>query len=347
MSGDRFTRSVQRVALMIPTALVLWGSAAAFGGAEASAATTCAFATSGSTMTLEADCATDSSIAVPDGMTLDGADHTITAVDPAAGHFVGAVVTNGGATANVTNLTVEASGLSDVCDAGGDRLRGIMFAGASGTITNNTVLDINQGASGCQEGNGVEVRNAPFDGTHPNTQTVSVTHNYIDRYQKTGVVANGDVAVTIRNNTIGASATQANLAANSVQLGFGSMGTVRNNSILGNSWCCADAFASAVLLYGSQAPTVTNNQIGGNSDLAIDVEVNGATVSNNTVTDTGPDGFYDIGIGNYGDDTGTTAGVTADAGSNLVDKNKVSGFTTPFDGGPFGSKNHVRGKPSA
>src|SRR3712207_8069880 len=48
------------------------------------------------------DCMTDTSIVIPNGYTLDGGGHTITAVDPVGGHFVGGVIQNGGATANVT-----------------------------------------------------------------------------------------------------------------------------------------------------------------------------------------------------------------------------------------------------
>ena len=63
------------------------------------------------------------------------------------------------------NLTVTVSNLTDACDAGNDRLRGILFDGVSGSIMNNTVKDIEQGTSGigglsgCQEGNGIDVRN--------------------------------------------------------------------------------------------------------------------------------------------------------------------------------------------
>ncbi|MGH9877475.1 MAG: right-handed parallel beta-helix repeat-containing protein, partial [Nitrososphaerales archaeon] len=69
---------------------------------------------------------TDATITIPDGYTLDGAGHTITAVDPPSGHFLGAVVANAGATAHVKNLHITTSALLDVCDAGADRLRGIM-----------------------------------------------------------------------------------------------------------------------------------------------------------------------------------------------------------------------------
>lgn len=52
---------------------------------RADAATDCVFAISDTVMKLAADCTTDASIVVPDGMTLNGQGYTITAVDPHAG----------------------------------------------------------------------------------------------------------------------------------------------------------------------------------------------------------------------------------------------------------------------
>jgi hypothetical protein len=192
-------------------------------------------------MFLDGDCSTDTTISVPDGFTLDGQEYTITAVDPAADHFRGAIVANGGTTANVFNLGLATSGLKNVCDSDADRLRGIMFEGASGLISNNTVFELNQGPSGCQEGNAIEVRNAPFDGTHPDTQTVEVSNNKLFNWQKSGIVANGDVDVSVQNNKIGVSATQANLAPNSLQFGFGASGEAKHNNIEGN--LCRDRSA--------------------------------------------------------------------------------------------------------
>ena len=170
------------------------------------ATTNCNFVFSGGQyMDLRNNCTTDGTILVPNGYELRGYNHTITAIDPPGGHFVGAVVKNGGAVASVTRLKVTTSGLDDVCDAGDDRLRGIMLDGASGRISFNTVTNINQGQSGCQEGNAIEVRNAPFDGTHPGTKTVLVNENTVFDYQKTGIVANGDINVNINHNDLGAS----------------------------------------------------------------------------------------------------------------------------------------------
>jgi len=286
----------------------------------AAAANNCTFVTAGSTMTLQGDCTATTSIFVPDGMTLDGNGYTVTAVDPAGDHFRSGVIKNGGATASVVNTTITTLDLADVCDAGDDRLRGILFNGASGLIQGNFITNLNQGASGCQEGNAIEVRNF---GSSPTTVTVEIAHNTVSNYQKTGIVTNGDVVGSIHHNRVGASATQAYLAANSVQVGFGARAEVVNNQIAGNSWCCADAAATAVLLYQAAPGTSVrhNNIMDGNADVGIYVFADGVLIDNNRVFESGPDGFYDVGIGDYG---------TPD--SNTVTNNKVRGYTTAYDG---------------
>ena len=293
---------------------------------NAEAASDCAFTTNGTTWTLMADCTTDVTIKVPDGWTLDGNGFTITAVNPASGSFKGAVVRNAGTSASVVNLVVTTMNLTG-CEGGDNRLRGIMLDAASGVIKGNTVMNINRGASGCQEGNAIEVRNAPFDGRRLNTMTVVIEHNDVLMYQKSGIVVNGDVSAEIRLNKVGGSATQANLAANSVQIAFGALGVVENNHIAGNSWCCVDAAATAILLYQTAAGTVVrhNNLMEGNADVGIYIFADGVTVENNRVFETGTDGYYDIGIGNYG-------------AGNVVHNNKVRGYQTPVAGDSTGTK---------
>lgn len=294
---------------------------AAVGAAPAQATTDCSFTVSGSTMSLDAPCTTDETIVVPGGVTLDGDGHAITAVDPPSGHFRGAVVANGGGDAHVADLTVAADGLASACDGGADRLRGIMLAGASGSISGTHVLGINQGPSGCQEGNAIEVRNAPFDGTHPGTVSVEIAHNVVADYQKTGIVANGDVDVDVHHNDVGASATQESLAANSIQLGFGALGSVTHNHVEGNQWMGVTSWAaSAVLVYLAKAD-VSQNNVGGNSDIGLFFIGDDIHAFNNRVFDEGPDhpnSGWDIGVGSYGD--------------NDVLNNKARGFRTPFDG---------------
>ena len=317
--------------IVVIATLVLVGSAQ-----TARADSGCSFTVVGTTMQLAGDCTTDSTIWIPDGFTLDGADYTITAVDPAGGHFIGAVIANAGGTAHVKNVTVTASGLKNACDAGANRLRGIMFEAASGSIAHNRVVGLNQGASGCQEGNAIEVRNAPYDGTHPNTVVVEIAHNEIVDFQKTGIVANGDVDVSVHHNIVGASATQENLAANSLQLGFGATGSARYNQLAGNQWMGTTPWAAtAVLVYQTGVVEVSNNNIRGNADIGLYIYADNGTYHNNRIYDQGadhPNSDYDYGLGNWG-------------ANNQVSNNKVRGFEILYDGVVGGGNKAVPGGP--
>jgi hypothetical protein len=123
----------------------------------------CTFALGAEQVTLAADCATDFTLFVPDGYTLDGQGHTVTAVNPTGGRFTGAVIRNRGETARVQRVIVTGSGLTDPPCASSpeEGLRGIQLTGASGTVLDSEVRDLNRGlaTSGCQEGIGIEVRN--------------------------------------------------------------------------------------------------------------------------------------------------------------------------------------------
>ncbi len=222
----------------------------------------CRFATAGTTMTLQTDCITDSTIRVPNRWTLNGAGHTITGVDPEDGHFLGAVVANGGSVAFVKNLTVKVAGLADVCDTGADRLRGILFDGASGAITNSRAIDINQGQSSCEEGNGIEVRNAPFD-RHGRDVVVSITDNVVTGYQKTGIVANGSVVVLIDRNTVTGAGPIGSIAQNGVQIGFGGSGLVARSTISRNSFT-GPALGCGILFFHAGPSTQLANRLSAN-----------------------------------------------------------------------------------
>jgi hypothetical protein len=112
-------------------------------------AQTCNLVTSGVTMTLANDCVTTSTITIPDGFTLNGNGHLITAVDPDPSnsvYFSGAVVANalGASSANVKNLIIDAPNLeADFCAY----VEGIAFDSVSGSILGNTILHV--GRSGC------------------------------------------------------------------------------------------------------------------------------------------------------------------------------------------------------
>src|SRR5205085_179499 len=78
----------------------------------------------------------------------------------------------------------------------------------------NEIFNLNQGASGCQEGNAIEVRNF---GTSPSTVRATIDGNKVTNYQKTGIVANGDVDATITDNTVAGGAPLSYIARNGIQ----------------------------------------------------------------------------------------------------------------------------------
>jgi hypothetical protein len=282
----------------------------------ADAADRCTFGISGSTYTLLDDCVTDRPVTIPDGVTLDGAHHTILAVDPTGGSFRGGIIANEGASASVINTTIGTLALGTVCQSGADRLRGIYFDGASGVIRGNVIVDINKRGSSCQEGTAIEIRNTNFDAA---AASVTIESNVIDAYQKGGVVVSGNVDLLARGNTVGASATQTSVVANAVQIGSRSHAVLEGNTIAGNS-SDGDNAATAVLLVGCARDTVVrNNAIVGNADVGIYVIADGARVEGNRLTDTGSDGAFDVGILIHGKD-------------NVVEGNTIRGYGTPYGG---------------
>jgi predicted extracellular nuclease len=215
-----------------------------------------------STMTLLADCFTDETIEVADGWTLDGDGYTITAVDPRDGHFVGAIVANAGDNADVTDVTITTRDLADVCHAGDDRLRGILLDGASGSVTNVRVLDLNQGLSGCQEGNGIEARHAPFDTTGTDT-IVTISGNEVVGYQKTGILVNGSVFANVLGNEVTGWGPTNVIAQNGVQIGFGGAALIRGNTVSGNSYTGPD-LGCGLLFFEADGVKQQDNVLFGN-----------------------------------------------------------------------------------
>jgi hypothetical protein len=237
---------------------------------EPSALFPCAVDVSGSSPTvyrLLADCVTDHTIIVPQhagGTVFDGDGHSITGVDPAGGHFIGAVLQAdaGNHEIVVRNVHVTVSGLNDVCDPGDDRLRGILFDGVGGAVRNTEVTDLSQGngTSGCQEGNAIEVRNAPFDDSGTDVE-VAITGNVVTDYQKTGILANGSVAATIRNNVATGFGPVTFIAQNGIQVGFGATAFVRGNVVSGNYYTPPDTISCGLLIFQADGVKKQDNDL--------------------------------------------------------------------------------------
>lgn len=227
----------------------------------------CQFSQTGTTLTLLADCTTDQTIAVPNGDTLDGAGHTITAVDPAGGHFLGAVLTNAGPGAGITieDVTVTARGLTNTCDDGANRLRGILLDGVGGTIDHVAVTGVRQGLSGCQEGNAIEARNFDAAGNAASPSVlVTVSNSTAADYQKNGITITGGVIGTVTNDTVEGDGPAGYIAQNGIQVSYGAGGTVQGDVITGDYYTGGTWTACGLLMYQANGVRTGKNAFSDN-----------------------------------------------------------------------------------
>lgn len=288
-------RVIVRVGLLAASALILPD------GAEAQSACEDLLSRGGSLWRLAGDCVTDTTIEIPDGVTLDGNTHTITAVDPPGGFFQGAIVVARGRTASIVHTRITADLRSNVCGEGEARLRGIYFDGASGEIGSNTVDAIHRVPSACEEGNGIEVRNRAVEGAV--ATRVAIRGNYVDRYQKSGIVVHGLVDALIQGNFVGSSKSSGLLGPYAVQVGPVAGARVERNQISGTFVGTSAASGAAILLASSGAGTVVEtNDITADTDVGINVVADQVTVANNKVVSTSDDARNDVGIINAGVD---------------------------------------------
>ena len=268
----------------------------------------CRTRTAGTRITLTADCDTAVTLTVPDGFTLDGAGHVITAHDPAAGAFTGPVLTNtgpvlanAGPDMSITNLTVRGTEFTATCSNPPD---GILLANAGGSITRVRVLNIAQRGS-CPLG--IAIRITAAAGRH---RTVTITGTTASGFQRAGLLAEGDATVNVSHSVFGPPDLHVGnpraVVQNSVEYGTlaplnGTGGTFTGNKVIGTASGSARYASAALLLYDAAHLTVSDNLFSGaGTDAGIGI-VGSAhiTISHNLIGRPGPlPGFEDThGLG--------------------------------------------------
>jgi hypothetical protein len=291
------------------------------------------------TYTLTANCETTSTINVPDGWTLDGAGHTITAVEnDASPSFPGAVIASavgtdaGAAGLNVENLTIttDFTGVDQT-----PKLYGIYLHRASGTISNVTVDGITRDDSN-YEARAIVIDNRSDTGsTDVPRATAHLDHITVMHYQKSGVELLGNLGFTASDLDIG-SATKLDgtpltaLASHAVEVLYTAHGSVtdsrlgENNYSTDNTGGDGDPDATAMLVLQAGNVTVTRNVISGtDGDVGIDISndlnttTTNATVSCNTFRRShGGRADRHFGFAVWPDDSGNAGAVNLIAASN-------------------------------
>ena len=239
----------------------------------------------GKLYTLTDDVSTTSTITMPDDATLDGAGHTITAVEDADHrNFLGSVLASAVGTnsapakLDVKNLNIRTQGFEGGSNSGG-LLNGIYMYRAGGSLTNVSVKGISHG-NGVQEGNAISIRNrVTGDDINVPRAAVKLADIDVENYQKTGLLLDGNLAFTVKNAHVGQGAGpqgQANpiIGANSLQISRGASGSVTDSSFKLNS----HETATAALLYN--AKKVDFDAVTINGDAAATTGINVSNSSN-------------------------------------------------------------------
>ena len=313
--------SVMLVASGLVSFVLTSGNVVAAG--DPSVETACLGSLSVTTFTLTADCDTTVQLTVPDGLTVDGAGHTITAHDPGPGvPFSGAVLTNDptGHSMTIEDLTIKGTGFAVIC--AGQILTGIFFNDAGGLVNNVTVQDITQ-HSGCPLGLGIRAN--AIAGV---ARTVTITNTVVSGYQKSALVASGMMTMNVSASTLGPPdrTTPALLPSqNGVQYGgagvkAGSGGTITGSTIYGSGFGNASDQGTAVLLFGATGVTLSNDTItGAGTDIGVAVSAasTGVVITRNQIGRTAPDVPDSVGVGVLVD-AGSTATVTCNTFSGWI-----------------------------
>ena len=319
---SRRTLGLVAVALVVSSGPVVLGAVGAAGSSDPSVETACSGTLSGFAFTLSADCDTTITLTIPDGVTLNGAAHTITAHDVTPGSFNGAVLSNAGTSMNVEDLTIMGTGFTQTQPPGScgrATLNGIWFNGAGGSVTNVTITGITE-SSNCQVGRAIVA-----NGT--SGQTLTITDTTVSDYNKDGMHAYG-MTMNVSDSTIGSPAPLKGVTGqNGLVYQDGATGTTSGSTINGSGYGNANNANTAVLLFGATNVTLTGDTITGDgTDIGVAVASNstGAIVDRNQIGRTAPDVPDSFGFG-VELDPGSTATVTC---------NTFSGWKTDLSGVP-------------
>ncbi|HEX8120714.1 MAG TPA: right-handed parallel beta-helix repeat-containing protein [Solirubrobacteraceae bacterium] len=195
------------------------------------------------------------------------------------------IPTTTGAIVDVTATGVHLDRFTITGPGGGpcNSLRYGVFVGSGGSadVRDNRITQIRDNPfGGCQNGIGVrfgsQFLNSPGSGT--------LFGNYIDHYQKGGVVVDGaGSSVSVQQNRIQGAGPTDSIAQNGIQVSRGAAADVEQNIVLDNSFSGPPiASSTGILLFQSTAAVdVDQNEATRNDDNLAAYETTGAVIEHN------------------------------------------------------------------
>jgi hypothetical protein len=154
--------------------------------------------------------------------------------------------------------------------------------GGSLLLTDNHITEIRSASvllRGCQNGIAVRVGSRFLE----TAGTAEITHNLIDRYQKGGIVIDGDSHGDVHHNEIVGVGPQPAIAPNGAQVSRGATADVHHNEISGNSYSVGGAAGTGIILFEANGAglTVGHNEVYRNDDGISLYGVDGSLIEHN------------------------------------------------------------------
>jgi hypothetical protein len=257
----------------------------------------------------------------------------------------------------ISNITVDGS--NNGIAGCSPNLVGIYFQNASGTITRTAVLNqaLSSGLEGCQSGLGIFVQSGGSGSSF-----VNINNNHVEGYQKNGITGNeAGTNVTITSNTVIGQGPTTGAAENSIQIGFGAVGTITKNTVGSDVWApdtIADPgdAAAGILVYASNSVSISSNNVSSTqfgiavvSDPSLG-NADSSSISKNTISATHIfDGIdlcsnnnnVNLNIVNGSDEAGIHVddSCTGASTGNIVSKNTINSACAGILSGPGASGN--------
>ncbi len=209
-----------------------------------------------------------------------------------------------GATVNLTNLTIDGQAAVNQFNGCADDFVGVYYHDASGTMTGDTVTNIELPMIdfGCQDGLGVYVASDAGDNS-----SVGMNNDTVTNYDKNGITCDDAGTIcSVTGTTVTGIGPTALIAQNGIQLYDASGGSIMGDTVSGDSYTGGTYTAAGLLLISTGTLNVSGNTVS-DSDVNIYLGTDGTgpaanlwSVTNNTVsgaTDKVPGGASGFGDG--------------------------------------------------